>query len=154
METKKGSSKIRFVDANRVKDANMAMIIDRMGHLVLGVKAAFDAISSTDGTVTWKEAVSLLLDLGPKGVDMNLASEDVQSSFQHSLCDFSHFLEIYAKYCGLQAPGKLGKSDSLWIPNAEGNWNEVRILDFTHRYVIDCFDSAGRRVLLRIATSS
>jgi hypothetical protein len=107
-------------------------VIERMGHLVLGVKTLFDTkCAPKTESVPAYDVPGMLLDLGLSAEAFTKARAYLTSHNIESL-SFPKFLELYAQYSGLTAPSfsRIALKEGIvpyWVPNAEGTWVEVRI---------------------------
>jgi hypothetical protein len=109
-----------------------AIIIDRIGQLVLGIKDHFDLRASVDGYITWKDAISFLMDLGLRDEDIAAAAEYLEN-LSDGLLSFTSFIECYATFTGLANPvlikkfsiGNKSSGENMWVPLSSGRWVEV-----------------------------
>ena len=106
--------------------------IERMGHLVLGVKALFDGKCNEKGNVTAYDIPGMLLDLCMSAETFTQARAYLTSKHIESM-DFPQFLQLYACYSGVTAESysKISAKEGIvpyWVPNTDGMWIEVHTL--------------------------
>jgi hypothetical protein len=110
------------------QSVDVKVAIDRMGPLVLAIKALFDSKSSESGMVARKDITSLLMDLGLRGAAVANAAVAVDTLLalgDSSLLDFPAFLQLYASQCGLGSPQSPQGRVMTWAPTHTGIWKEV-----------------------------
>lgn len=116
---------------------DISLVIDRMGQLVLGVKDLFDEEASESGRISCDQAFKITKSLGLRGP----FADDIEKCLNRSVSedytlDFSSFVDIYARHCGLATklvlkyPRLDGDIDPniilpMWVPLSTGRWIEV-----------------------------
>ncbi len=116
-EVNAGTTKVSYTQ-NR---CDIGLIIDRMGHFVLGIKKMFDSYASSSGLINKEDVSKILLDLGIRGNALSIASKTTDS-ITNILVDFPVFLEIYSSCCGLGAYSDT--AGTIWVPGNHGIWKE------------------------------
>ena len=105
-----------------VEKSDMSLLTDRMGHIILALKTAFESKKTESGFVSRKDATALYLDMGFRGSD--LAELVAYLEGQHvSLLDWSKFLSVYGIFSGLSVDKRT--HERIWIPNELSKWREV-----------------------------
>lgn len=109
------------------------MAVDRMGLLLVAVKALFDKHANATGSISSTDAVSVLVQLRLTGDALSLGTFAVEKYFEDTastVIDFSAFMRIYAIKCGITRPSNASQFDykrtAFWVPDHSGQWFEVR----------------------------
>ena len=125
------------VSSTHAAEANISLVLDRMGHLVLAVKGAFDRRKSSAGLISGADATEVLLELSLKGAALGAATSAITATLDynggHGLLDFPAFLQHYANVCGLShikstaagAGTGTAAAPLYWVPTRSGMWTEV-----------------------------
>jgi len=116
-EVSTGTTKV----SNAQNRCDIGLIIDRMGHFVLGIKKIFDSYASSSGLISKDDVSKILLDLGIRGNALSVASKTTDG-IANSLVDFPVFLEIYSSSCGLGVSSDA--TGTIWVPGNHGIWKE------------------------------
>jgi hypothetical protein len=137
----------------------LTTVVERMGQLVLGVKALFDSrCASKTEEVPAYDIPGMLLDLG-LGADAFTKARTYLTEAHIESMSFPKFLELYAGHSGLTAASysKISLKEGVvpyWVPNSDGMWveaslhhiaNEVFLLNLMHLLLWFCCTLGGGR---------
>jgi len=102
-----------------ISNEHLAMAIDRMGQLVLGIKYLFDSLcEASGGELSADLAAGMFLDLRLPAEVYSI----VRSRLAGSRVTFPGFLEVYVCHCGLLDKPSLMTPQALWVPTYTGRW--------------------------------
>ena len=128
---------------NSINSDLVTTAIDRMGILLVGVKAAFDNDADILGCIDYDKVIPILVRLRLSGESLINASATFKNlSERHSAdnMDFPTFIGAYAQICGLLKQPLIFNDagvnyEDFWVPELSGLWKQVNI-EASHSYVI------------------
>lgn len=128
------SSDVGMIESHHVNEDAYIGPISRISSKLRDDEAnRFD--SRFNDTITWKQAISLMMELRLRGKELAEASEYLEKQYsKSSKLTFGEFLEVYSRYCGLSDIQGIRKYHAkydmnvYWVPTDSGRWIEVRYL--------------------------
>lgn len=118
---------------NLVPPSELTTAIDRMGVLLIGVKAVFDEVAGPSGNIPYEKIPQILVKLRLSGGELISMTRAFENHSQRSAAveiEFPTFVSLYAQHCGLLQSASVaiaGNVEDLgyWVPSPAGLWTQV-----------------------------